>query len=107
MTQQNKVTSTSKQQDVKYKSGEAASLDKSISELSGDKNSAQAEQSAVMEYSAKINERCVAKPESYEERKARREAEIKGLKEALSVLESEAALIQRRHRRGVRFLQVQ
>ena len=32
------------------------------------------------------------------DRKARREAEISGLKEALSILNSEAAFLQRRHR---------
>jgi hypothetical protein len=48
-----------------------------------------------MEYYGKIKERCIAKPETYEERKARREAEIEGLKEALSILESEAAFMQK------------
>ena len=38
---------------------------------------------------------CIAKPESYEERKARRESEVNGLKEALSILESETAFMQR------------
>merc|ERR1719396_195962 len=33
----------------------------------------------------KVQEFCIAKPESYEERKARREAEINGLKEALAI----------------------
>jgi len=107
MTQENKVTLATKEQDVKYKGGEAAGLDKSISEVSGDKNSAEAEQSAVLEYYAKIKERCVAKPESYADRKAAREGEIAGLKEALSVLENEAAFIQRKHRRGARFMQAQ
>jgi len=51
-----------------------------------------------MEYYGKIKERCIAKPESYEERKARREAEITGLKEALSILESETAFMQRGRR---------
>jgi chromosome segregation ATPase len=107
-TQENKITKATKDQDVKYKSQEAISLDKQISELSADKETTGTELSAVMEYYAKIKERCVAKPESYEERKARREAEIEGLKEALSILESEAAFVQRKRKgrssRSVRFM---
>jgi len=94
-TQENKVTKTTKSQDAKYKSQEATALDKEITELSADRDTSNTELSAVMEYYAKIKERCIAKPESYEERKARREAEIEGLKEALSILESEAAFMQK------------
>ena len=59
-----------------------------------------------MEYYGKIKERCVAKPETYEQRKARREAEIDGLKEALSILENEAAFMQRSRKsaRRARFM---
>jgi len=49
----------------------------------------------VNEYLSKIEEECIAKPETYADRKARREAEINGLKEALSVLENEMAFIQK------------
>merc|ERR1719253_2370452 len=106
-TQENKITKTTKEQDVKYKTAEAVSLDKEISELSGDKEGTSTELAAVMEYYGQIKERCIAKPETYEERKARREAEIAGLKEALSILENEAAFIQRKHRmRGSRFAAV-
>merc|ERR1719272_2344414 len=94
-TQENKVATATKSQDAKYKGKEATGLDKQISELSGDRDTSNTELSAVMEYYGKVKERCVAKPESYEERKARREAEISGLKEALSILESEAAFMQR------------
>jgi len=97
-TQENKITKTTKEQDAKYKSQEATSLDKTISELSSDKDTTNTELSAVLEYYGKIKERCIAKPESYEERKARREAEIAGLKDALSILESEAAFLQKKHR---------
>merc|ERR1719218_40113 len=103
VTQENKVAKTMKEQDVKYWTAESASLDKEISELSGDRTTSSTELSAVMEYYAKLKERCVAKPETYEERKARREAEINGLKEALSILENEAAFVQRGrkgHKRG-------
>lgn len=97
-TQENKVSKTMKEQDAKYKSQEATSLDKEISEYSSDRDTTNSELSAVLEYYGKIKERCIAKPESYESRKARREAEINGLKEALSILQNEAALLQRRHR---------
>merc|ERR1719424_453455 len=95
VTQENKVSTATKSQDAKYKTKEATGLDKQISELSSDRDTSSTELSAVMEYYAKIKERCVAKPETYEQRKARREAEISGLKEALSILENEAALMQR------------
>ena len=47
---------------------------------------------------------CIAKPGTYEERKARREAEINGLKDVLEALGSEAAFVQvsPKHLRGVR-----
>merc|ERR1719407_301002 len=94
-TQENKVTKATKEQDAKYKTKEAAGLDKEIAELSSDKDTSSSELAAVLDYYGKIKERCVAKPETYEERKARREAEIEGLKEALSILENEAAFVQR------------
>jgi hypothetical protein len=97
-TQENKLSVTMKSQDVKYKTKEFKGLDKSISDLSGDRDTTNTELSAVLDYYAKIKDRCIAKPESYEERKARREAEISGLKEALSILENETAFMQRKKR---------
>jgi len=100
ITQENKVTQTMKDQDLKYKTKEVKGLKKAISDLSSDRDTLNSELSAVNEYYAKLKDRCIAKPETYEERKARREAEIKGLKEALNILESETALIQRKSQRG-------
>merc|ERR550525_1230395 len=96
VTQENKVTGTLKNQDVKYKTQEFVGLDKRISELTADRESTDAELSAVLDYYAKIKERCIARPETYEERQRRRSAEIKGLKEALSILEQETAFVQRK-----------
>jgi len=97
-TQENKVTKTLKDQDVKYSTQEFQTLDKEIAELSADKETTSSELSAVLEYYAKIKDRCIAKPETYESRKARREAEIQGLKEALATLQDETAFMQRRKR---------
>jgi hypothetical protein len=101
MTQENEIDKTAKEKDVQYKTKEAKELDKSITELSSDKDSTKEELDAVLEYLSRIEGECIAKPESYEERKKRREAELAGLKEGLEVLESETALIQRvaSHRR--------
>merc|ERR1711957_762997 len=101
-TQENKITKTLKDQDVKYKTQEFTGLDKSIAELTGDRESTDAELSAVNEYYEKIKDRCIAKPETYEERQRRRAAEIKGLKEALSILNDETAFVQRSKKGGLR-----
>jgi len=100
MTQENKVTKTMKDQDLKYKTKEVKGLKKAIADLSSDRETLSTELSAVNEYFGKLKDRCVAKPETYEERKARREAEINGLKEALNILESETAFLQRKSRHG-------
>jgi len=94
-SKENEIEKTTKQQDVKYKTKEANGLDKSNAELSSDKGNVQIELSAVQEYLSKIEEECIAKPETYADRKARREAEIAGLKEAQTVLENETAFIQK------------
>merc|ERR1719217_928761 len=96
-TQENKVTKTLKEQDVKYKTKEFQGLDKDVAELSSDREGLQTELDAVMEYGGKLKDMCIAKPETYEERKKRREAEIAGLKEALSILEGEAVFVQKGH----------
>merc|ERR1719408_372408 len=95
-TQENKITKATKEQDVKYKSKEKTSLEKFVAEATTDRDGAQTELDAVLEYLEKLKDQCIAKPEPYEERKKRREAEIAGLKEALAILEGEsaAALVQ-------------
>merc|ERR1719502_1089551 len=80
MTQVNKNSKVIKEQDVKYKTREAKGLDKTVADVSGDKETTNSELDAVLQYTEKLKQRCVAKAESYETRRARREAEIQGLK---------------------------
>merc|ERR1719162_2808276 len=96
ISQENAVTKTTKEQDVKYKTQETKSQDKTASEYAADRETTNSELSAVLEYYGKIKDRCIAQPETYESRKGRREAEINGLKEALRILEDETALVQRK-----------
>jgi len=96
-TKENEIEKVTKEQDAKYKTKESAGLDKSVSELSSDKDGVETELSAVLEYLKKIEEECIAKPETYEERTARRTAEISGLKEALTILNDETAFLQTSH----------
>merc|ERR1719331_531887 len=99
VSKENAIMKTTKEQDVKYKTKEAASLDKQVTELTSDREGLNSELDAVLDYWEKIKEQCIAKPEPYEERKKRREAEIAGLKEALTILEGEAVLIQQKSRK--------
>jgi len=102
LSQENAVTKTLKDQDVKYKTQEAKSMDSTVAEYSSDRETASTELSAVLDFYAKLKDRCIAKPETYAERSERRQAEIAGLKEALSVLEDETALVQRKRRGAFR-----
>jgi len=99
-TQANKLETTAKEQDVKYQTKEAAGLDKAVVEATNDRATTQAELDAVEEYLRKLEGMCVAKPETYEERAARRAAEIEGLKRALKILDGSAVLLQRRSLRA-------
>jgi len=101
-TQENKIYKAQTQQDVAYKNKEAASLEKAISEDTSDRATSQTSLDAANDYMSKLKNRCVAKPETYAERKLRREQEIDGLKEALRVLESETAFVQKRSKRNNR-----
>lgn len=103
-SEQNNQDKTTKEQDVKYKSKEVASLKKKLAELQQDLAGSQQELDAVLQYLSGVKKQCTNKVVPYDVRKARREAEIGGLKNALSILEGETALLQRRtvksHLRG-------
>merc|ERR1719330_475582 len=94
-TKENEIEKTTKEQDVAYKSKEATGLDKAVAELTADRSGVQTELDAVNEYLSTLVKECVEKAETYAERKARFEAEIGGLKEALQILESETAFSQK------------
>jgi hypothetical protein len=101
-SKENEIMKVTKEQDVKYKTKESNGLDKSVAEASSDKSGVETELAAVNEYLAKLEGRCIAKAESYAERKERRTAEIEGLKNALQILENETALIQQTSKRFLR-----
>merc|ERR1740121_2576597 len=103
-SKENSVEKTSKDADVRYKSKESTDLDKAVNEASSDRSGVQTELDAVTEYLDSLHKQCDEKVEPYEERKRRREAEIAGLKEALTILEGQALVQTASHRvfRGVR-----
>mmetsp|Transcript_155064 Transcript_155064/g.273905 ORF Transcript_155064/g.273905 Transcript_155064/m.273905 type:complete len:684 (+) Transcript_155064:69-2120(+) len=94
-TKENDITKVTKEQSVKYKTKESAKLDKDIAELSSDRSGEKAELAAKTEYLGKLMKMCIAQPETYTERKSRREAEIAGLKQAMAILDGESMLLQR------------
>jgi hypothetical protein len=97
-TTENNLVKASKEHDVTYKERESAGLDKQISEMASDKTTLGNQAAAVNQYLEKLKKRCIAKPEAHEERKARRDAEIAGLKDALETFGEEAAFLQRKQR---------
>mmetsp|Transcript_62229 Transcript_62229/g.166718 ORF Transcript_62229/g.166718 Transcript_62229/m.166718 type:complete len:158 (+) Transcript_62229:1588-2061(+) len=90
LMEEHKLESTTKKGGVKYKTQEIGQLEKAVAENTDSKGGVEEELDAVLEYLSKLNDQCIAKPEPYEERKRRREAELEGLKNALDILEGEA-----------------
>jgi hypothetical protein len=99
-TKENEIEKATKDQDVKYKTKESKDLDKSVAEATSDRSGVQTELDAVQKYLDSLHADCDETADTYAEQVSRRSAEIAGLKEALSILEGEAALLQRTSRRS-------
>merc|ERR1719359_991027 len=94
MTTKNKVAKASKQAEAKAKQSEVKSVTSTLEMAKEDTASTQKELDAVLAYIDKLKPECESKAMSYEEKKAARDAEIEGLKEALTILEGPVALAQ-------------
>jgi len=79
-----------KNTDIKHKTAKQDELNADISEAKGDLKSVKEELDAAMAYFEKLKPSCMDAGESYEDRVARRKAEIESLKEALKILAGEA-----------------
>jgi len=101
-SKQIEVVTATKEREVMLKTREFTFIDKAVIDSKSDRTGIQNEYSAVIEYLSKLKSECVAKPDGFQERKERREAEIAGLKDALSTLENETAFLQRSSRRYLR-----
>jgi len=88
------ASKAAKEQDIKHMTKEYVHLETAIAELTSDKNTAGTELGAVIDYTSKLQNRCVAKVSGFEERQKRYQAEIAGLKEALNILEEEVSFVQ-------------
>jgi len=85
-TEENKVSKATKEADAKAKESEVKSLTVELGHAKEDHASTSTELDAVQSYIEKLKPQCEEKAMSYEEKKAAREAEIAGLKEALEIL---------------------
>merc|ERR1719247_465216 len=97
LAEEDELAKVAKLASVKGRQSEIKSLEVSLGHYKDDHATANKEFDAVMDYLDKLKPQCETKVMSYEERKARREAEIEGLKEALGVLDGEAVAFLQRH----------
>merc|ERR1719181_1927366 len=89
LADENMVTKASKEAEIKGKQSESRSLSTNLQNYNEDKQAVGAELDAVLTYLDKLKPECETKVMSYEEKVARREAEIEGLKEAPGILEGQ------------------
>jgi hypothetical protein len=80
LVQENRVSKAAKEAEIKGNGSEIKSLSVSIHNFNTDKKASQGELDTVLEYIEKLKPQCQGRKVSYAERKAKREAEIEGLK---------------------------
>jgi len=98
MTTENKIAKASKSAEAKAKASELKSVGNSLEMSKEDQAATSKELDAVNAYIDKLRPECESKVMSYEEKKAAREAEIEGLKDALEILSGKGvALAQTGH----------
>merc|ERR1719207_274486 len=90
LMQENKVVLATKEAEIKGAESQIKALDVSLKDTGGDLKMANKEKAAIEEYIAKLKPQCEGRVVPYEERKAKRDAEIAGLKEGLAILEAES-----------------
>merc|ERR1719160_948828 len=90
LMQENKVSRASKTAEVKGAQSEIKSLGVAIKNNQEDYDTTSQELDAVLAYLDKLKPQCESQAMSYQEKKSRREAELAGLNEALSILEGSA-----------------
>merc|ERR1719421_2329063 len=105
-TEENKVSKSTKEADAKAKASEIKSLEVSLSHHKEDHASTSKELDAVLAYLDKLKPQCEEKAMSYEERKAARDAEISGLKEALGILSGDGIAFFQSEKRFLPFRRV-
>jgi hypothetical protein len=86
LSRKSKLSRTAKVEEVKGKESETKTLEMNLLNYKEDKETTGKELDAVLSYLDKLKPQCETKVMSYAERKARREADIAGLKEALAIL---------------------
>merc|ERR1719465_221617 len=95
LTDENKISKATKETEAKGKASEVKSLTVQLEHSKEDHGSVSTELDAVLAYIDKLKPQSEEKAMSYEEKKAKREAEIAGLKEALEILAGDGlALVQ-------------
>merc|ERR1719235_1002350 len=87
---ENKVAKSTKEAEIKGAESQIKMLDVALHDNSEDKKMAEKEKAAIEEYIEKLKPQCEGRVVPYAERKAKREAEINGLKEGLAILEEES-----------------
>jgi len=104
LSDENKISKATKQMEIKTKESEVKSLQVQLENSKEDHAGVKEELDAVLSYLDKLKPECESKAMSYEEKKAAREQEVEGLKNALEILENkDMALVQTgRHLRSAR-----